>query len=88
MRTMEKSDIEIMLPYARSLAKEVGLLSSADDCSIGGLAAAHANWERRGRAWCTCDEKDPAFEQVYFNDLNTGSHGWLCVKCGNITQVG
>jgi hypothetical protein len=100
MRTIEKSDIEIMVPFARQTLALAGreaaprrVLSCADDESISGLAAAHVNWEQIRRAgvgdvypcWCECN---PEPEAVYYCNKDNGSHGWMCSVCLGIQQVG
>lgn len=34
--------------------------------------------------WCTCR----ANRQGYFEWLVSGNHGWYCLECGHITQMG
>jgi hypothetical protein len=66
------------------MAKSNGPIESASDGSITGLAMAHANWELLRRNYCRCQPE----ENVYYNNKDTGSHGWMCVNCRCITQTG
>lgn len=88
-RVIDPKDVQIMLPYARQIAAIDGLAMSADDASIAGLAFAQANFERKLSGWCQCENVNTlAFPQVYFNELLTGHHGWICSKCRRTTQTG
>lgn len=82
---IDKADVEILVMGAREMARAEGPFVSADDSSITGLALAHANWELLKGHWCQCQ---PQGEPVYFANKDTGSHGWMCLKCRGIQQTG
>ena len=82
---MNLSLIKQYLPTHRQLAQVLGPLACASDCDDVGLSAAQVNAELRRPTWCKCQAQS---DQVYYKELATGSHGWLCVHCFGITQVG
>ena len=75
-----------MVPAARVLRAELGILVQADDVSAAGLAAAQVNWERLDRRFCLCGPSTRL--TAYYRDLNSGRHGWMCRGCNCVTQVG
>lgn len=64
---------------------KVGFLDSAGDHSPQALDDAHHNAVRVNRTgWCVCDDVPG---QVYWR-WPEGGHGWACIGCGRVTQVG
>lgn len=76
------------IELARRLAPMLSLVGApskgANDTDAVGLALAHANLQWLRKQWCTCTNT----ESVYWADLNTGKHGWMCTRCHGITQIG
>lgn len=64
-----------------------GLYLSANDATATGLAAAHANATVRQSRWCTSQYHADHADQIYYCDLDTGQHGWMCSACKGIMQV-
>jgi hypothetical protein len=83
-------EYKLCLPALREIAKAVGPLKQANDDSEVNLAAAQVNYEllARGREWCGCPRVPEECNEVYWRNAATGSHGWMCVECRRITQVG
>jgi len=84
-RMMEQA--RTMIPGAIAIAGYLGPLSMAGDDSACGLAAAHANDGIRKDAWCRCRPQTRKYA-VYYRNITTGAHGWMCCKCRGITQTG
>ena len=80
------------LPIARMLARSLGPLQQANDGNLTELAAAQANYELLLPDWCpghpSADPSNHPTLEVYYHDLATDSHGWMCSKCRKITQTG
>lgn len=85
MSELEKRTLNKIAVHCRAVAVQFGPLLCADDVSIGGLAAASVNAELKTSQFCECREPG---EQVYFRNLVTGSHGFMCSNCRGLTQVG
>lgn len=95
MNTAEMMTTEelLMLEGARALAQSMGPLMAANDGTMAELAMAAANVDLMQRevgtgrfAWHndrTCSDTN----QAYFR-RSDGFHGWFCVGCRGITQVG
>jgi hypothetical protein len=79
-------EYKLCLPAFREIARVIGPLSQANDDTESNLAAAQVNYELLSNdpGWCKGEEH----EQVYFRCAATGFHGWMCVECRRITQVG
>lgn len=91
-RALIVEQAKAMAPFALKQLSMIpdGLYLSANDGDAAGLAAAHANSTIRRKYWCKSQRHidNPGVYQVYYNDLNTNSHGWMCSACHGITQVG
>jgi hypothetical protein len=42
----------------------------------------------KGFPWCHCASKDDPERWTYFENEFEVSHGWKCLDCGNVVQVG
>ena len=82
------AEAQKMLPGAVAIAGHLGPLRMATDDSACGLAAAHANDGLRQGYWCQCRLSQLHEDEVYYRNINNGSHGWMCAKCRGIRQTG
>jgi hypothetical protein len=55
-----------------------------NDTAFGLIAAAYNRRELRD-GWCECPPADELME-VFFRD--PGAHGWMCIRCREMTQTG
>ena len=69
--------------------------TNADDDTDEALEAAQYNYDNFIRDlkekdfWCKCGNgKDYVGEMAYYRDRKTGCHGWMCVDCKKVIQIG
>jgi len=75
-----------LLPYARGMLRALGGPSPlANDHHPISLALAYANREWVESLWCPGLGCGPLF---YWADPETGRHGWACLYCRGLVQVG
>jgi len=61
------------------------IFEDANDSTPEELSKAHQNYSQLQDGWCSCN---PKYKQAYFRKRSSGYHGWMCMKCRKLVQVG
>ena len=59
----------------------------ANDGTLEELQAAQHNFDRIRGGWCLGHGGEET-QDVYFRDVISGRHGWMCSRCRGVTQTG
>ncbi len=75
---------------AERLALPAEVHMNANDSTPEGLLAAQHNYLLLKDEWCKCADTQYQDNQptVYYRSHLTGDHGWMCVQCHAIVQIG